>query len=80
LRKTIERKDITRALAMASDQSPQNWKTAYWTNFLNQDSGFFTGKEIIGALLSKLIILKVPKPRILPKIVCLNEVSDICYI
>jgi len=42
--------------------------------------GFFTGKEIIGALLSKLIILKVPKPRILPKIVCLNEVSDICYI
>jgi KDO2-lipid IV(A) lauroyltransferase len=47
LRKTIERKDITRALVMGSDQSPTNWKTAYWTNFLNQDSGFFTGTERI---------------------------------
>jgi KDO2-lipid IV(A) lauroyltransferase len=47
LRKTIERKDITRALVMGSDQSPTNWKTAYWTDFLNQDSGFFTGTERI---------------------------------
>ncbi len=47
LRKTIQRKDITRALVMGSDQSPQNWKSAYWTAFLNQDSGFFTGTERI---------------------------------
>ena len=47
LRRTIERKDITRALVMGSDQSPQNWKSAYWTTFLNQDSGFFTGTERI---------------------------------
>ncbi|MES2516478.1 MAG: lysophospholipid acyltransferase family protein [Bacteroidota bacterium] len=47
LRKTIERKDVVRVLAMGSDQSPTNWKTAYWTNFLNQDSGFFTGTERI---------------------------------
>ncbi len=47
LRKTLERKDITRALALGSDQSPQNWKAAYWTTFLNQDSGFFTGTERI---------------------------------
>ena len=47
LRKTIERKDVVRALVMGSDQSPQNWKSAYWTNFLNQDSGFFTGTERI---------------------------------
>lgn len=47
LRKTIERKDTVRALVMGSDQSPQNWKTAYWTTFLNQDSGFFTGTERI---------------------------------
>ena len=47
LRKTVERKDITRVLALGSDQSPQNWKTAYWTTFLNQDSGFFTGTERI---------------------------------
>ena len=47
LRKTMERKDITRALVLGSDQSPQNWKSAYWTTFLNQDSGFFTGTERI---------------------------------
>lgn len=47
LRKTIERKDVVRALAMASDQSPTYWKSAYWTTFLNQDSGFFTGTERI---------------------------------
>lgn len=47
LRKTVDRKDITRALVLGSDQSPQNWKSAYWTRFLNQDSGFFTGTERI---------------------------------
>ena len=47
LRRTIDRKDITRALVLGSDQSPQNWKSAYWTTFLNQDSGFFTGTERI---------------------------------
>lgn len=47
LRKTVDRKDVTRALVLGSDQSPQNWKTAYWTTFLNQDSGFFTGTERI---------------------------------
>ncbi len=47
LRKTVERKDITRALVLGSDQSPQNWKSAYWTTFLNQDSAFFTGTERI---------------------------------
>ncbi len=47
LRMTVERKDVTRALVLGSDQSPQNWKSAYWTTFLNQDSGFFTGTERI---------------------------------
>lgn len=47
LRKTVDRKDITRALVLGSDQSPQNWKSAYWTTFLQQDSGFFTGTERI---------------------------------
>ena len=56
LRKTIERKDITRALVMGSDQSPQNWKSAYWTTFLNQDSGFFTGTERIARKLSYPVI------------------------
>ena len=47
LRKTVDRKDVTRVLVLGSDQSPQNWKAAYWTKFLNQDSGFFTGTERI---------------------------------
>ncbi len=47
LRKTAERHAITRVLALGSDQSPPNWKSAYWTNFLNQDSAFFTGTERI---------------------------------
>lgn len=47
IRKTVERKDITRALVMGSDQSPQNMNSAYWTTFLNQESGFFTGTERI---------------------------------
>ena len=47
LRKTVDRKDLTRALVLGSDQSPQNWKSAYWTTFLNQDSGFFNGTEKI---------------------------------
>ena len=47
IRQTIERKDIFRALCLGSDQSPTHWKTAYWTIFLNQDSGFFTGTERI---------------------------------
>jgi Kdo2-lipid IVA lauroyltransferase/acyltransferase len=47
LRKTAERHHIPRVLALGSDQSPSNWKAAYWTTFLNQDSAFFTGTERI---------------------------------
>jgi Kdo2-lipid IVA lauroyltransferase/acyltransferase len=47
MRKTIERQDITRGIALASDQAPQHWKVAYWTTFMNQDSPFFTGSERI---------------------------------
>ena len=45
MRKMIERKDIVRGIAMASDQAPQQWKVAHWTTFMNQDSPFFTGTE-----------------------------------
>ncbi|MEA5141598.1 lysophospholipid acyltransferase family protein [Arcicella rigui] len=44
---TFERKNIPRALCLAADQIPHHWKSAYWTNFLNQDSAFFTGTEKI---------------------------------
>lgn len=44
---TIERKDKPRAICLAADQIPSHLKSAYWTNFLNQDSAFFTGPERI---------------------------------
>ena len=47
MRKTIERQNITRAIALASDQAPQHGKVAYWTTFMNQDSPFFNGSERI---------------------------------
>ena len=37
-------KDKVRTVAFIADQSPQP-QHAYWTNFLNQDTGFFTGAE-----------------------------------
>ncbi len=47
IKTTIERKNVPRALCLAADQIPSHWKSAYWTNFLNQDSAFFTGTEKI---------------------------------
>ncbi len=42
---TRERKNIPRAICLLADQAPQKPETAYWTNFLNQDTAFFTGME-----------------------------------
>ncbi|MBP6054209.1 MAG: lysophospholipid acyltransferase family protein [Cytophagaceae bacterium] len=42
---TRERKDIARGICLAADQAPQKPESAYWTNFLNQDTAFFTGME-----------------------------------
>jgi KDO2-lipid IV(A) lauroyltransferase len=53
---TIERKSIPRALCLAADQIPSHWKSAYWTNFLNQDSAFFTGTERIARKLNYPVI------------------------
>jgi len=40
-----ERKKIPRAICLAADQSPPKPESAYWTQFLNQPTGFFTGME-----------------------------------
>lgn len=40
-----ERKNIPRAICLAADQSPPKPESAYWTRFLNQPTGFFTGME-----------------------------------
>ena len=42
---TRERKNIPRVICLAADQAPQKPESAYWTNFLNQDTAFFTGME-----------------------------------
>jgi KDO2-lipid IV(A) lauroyltransferase len=42
---TRERKDIARGICLAADQAPQKPESAYWTNFLNQETAFFTGME-----------------------------------
>jgi KDO2-lipid IV(A) lauroyltransferase len=41
-REIVSRKHITRIIAMVADQTPAP-ETAYWTQFLNQDTPFFTG-------------------------------------
>jgi len=40
-----DRKNIPRAICLAADQSPPKPESAYWTQFLNQPTGFFTGME-----------------------------------
>lgn len=42
---TRDRKHIPRAICLLSDQAPQRPETAYWTNFLHQQTAFFTGVE-----------------------------------
>jgi KDO2-lipid IV(A) lauroyltransferase len=40
-----ERQNIPRAICLAADQSPSKPESAYWTHYLNQETGFFTGME-----------------------------------
>ncbi|RXK52170.1 lysophospholipid acyltransferase family protein [Aquirufa rosea] len=42
---TRDRKLVPRGICLAADQAPQKPESAYWTNFLNQDTAFFTGME-----------------------------------
>ena len=37
-------------LVMLADQSPQQGTQKYWTNFLNQDTAFFLGPQMISYL------------------------------
>ena len=41
-RTLVSRKNITRTLALVADQTPLP-ETAYWSDFLNQDTPFYTG-------------------------------------
>jgi KDO2-lipid IV(A) lauroyltransferase len=41
-RSLVTRKNITRTIALVADQTPAP-ETAYWSDFLNQDTAFYTG-------------------------------------
>lgn len=43
-RNFLQKKNVVRTVAFIADQSPTP-ETAYWTKFLNQDTGFFVGGE-----------------------------------
>jgi len=43
-RNFLQNKNVVRTVAFIADQSPTP-ESAYWTNFLNQDTGFFIGAE-----------------------------------
>lgn len=48
------RKELT-ATAFIADQSPKP-ETAYWTTFLHQESGFFTGAEKIAVKMNRPVV------------------------
>ena len=45
LRVMVKRKDQTSLYVFAADQTPSPVENAYWTEFLNQDTPFYTGIE-----------------------------------
>jgi len=49
LRELTARKNEMKGLAMVADQTPGG-DIRYWTNFLNQETGFFTGAEKLARL------------------------------
>src|SRR6185312_2868663 len=49
LREITVRKNETKGLAMVADQTPGG-DIRYWTNFLHQETGFFTGAEKLARL------------------------------
>lgn len=51
----MQLKELTMSI-LISDQSPSNLKTACWTNFLHQDTAFFTGAERYARLHNCVVI------------------------
>lgn len=51
IRSLIKSKKRTKAVAIMADQSPKATDIKYWTQFMNQDTAFFTGPEQIATAL-----------------------------
>ena len=47
IRSIMERRTVPRIVTLVSDQGPNVKDEIYWTEFLNQETGFFTAPEII---------------------------------
>lgn len=47
LRELIKTRDQVKAIGSLADQSPKKGENRYWTQFLNQETAFFTGSEKI---------------------------------
>lgn len=56
LRTMVKRKDKVSMYVFAADQTPSNPATAHWTEFMNQDTPFFTGIEKIARSLDLGVI------------------------
>jgi KDO2-lipid IV(A) lauroyltransferase len=44
------------AIAMLADQAPRSSPERHWTQFLNQDTGFFMGAELLGRALRSQVL------------------------
>ncbi len=56
LRTMVKRKNELSIYAFAADQTPSQPQTAYWGNFLNQDTPFYIGVEKIARTLDLGVI------------------------
>lgn len=56
LRTMVKRKDTVSLYVFAADQTPSNPKAAYWAEFLNQDTPFYTGIEKIARSLDMGVV------------------------
>ena len=52
----ISRKEIARIIAMIGDQAPRHDANVLWTDFLNQETNFFTGGERIAAKMNLPVV------------------------
>jgi KDO2-lipid IV(A) lauroyltransferase len=56
LRTMVKRKEMVSLYVFAADQTPSNPKAAYWAEFMNQDTPFYTGIEKIARTLDMGVV------------------------
>ncbi len=55
-KEVIKSYDVPTATLVLGDQSPSNKENAFWTRFLNQDTGFFFGAEIMANQMDAAVV------------------------